>query len=217
MKNDDIVLNFIRCLLYFQETNFIRCIFCKLHTSMKTEAIHQQEQESSDIYEISIWLDAYDDIFSSFDSRPLSERTVSDDFLSEVKKVCDEKSRNKIHLKLAMPENLRNEHDEKLIIKRLHVYFKNCQQTVKTEVKNKNLKGIFYIVFGAVLMLFASYISYNKPEKFAVHAMVILSEPASWFFIWTGLEHFHFSRNNKKDVSYFDKMADAAIRFVNLK
>ncbi|MBK6275849.1 MAG: hypothetical protein IPF58_14690 [Saprospirales bacterium] len=59
---------------------------------MKTEAIHQQEQESSDIYEISIWLDAYDDIFSSFDSRPLSERTVSDDFLSEVKKFVMKKA-----------------------------------------------------------------------------------------------------------------------------
>ena len=49
-----------------------------------------------------------------------------------------------------MPENLRIEHDEKLIIKRLHVYFKNCQQTVKTDVKNKNLKGIFYIIFGSI-------------------------------------------------------------------
>jgi hypothetical protein len=81
--------------------------------------------EIPDVFEISIWLDSYNDIFSDFDSRPFSERTVSDDFLSEVRKVCDEKSRDKIHLKLSVPEKMRNTDDEKIIIKRLHLYFKN--------------------------------------------------------------------------------------------
>jgi hypothetical protein len=43
-------------------------------------------KEIPDVFEISIWLDSYNDIFSDFDSRPFSERTVSDDFLSEVRK-----------------------------------------------------------------------------------------------------------------------------------
>ena len=88
-------------------------------------------KEIPDIFEISIWLDSYDDIFSDFDSRPLSERTVSDDFLSEVRKVCDEKSRNKIHLKLSIPESLRNTEDEKIIIKRLHLFFRNSHQLIE--------------------------------------------------------------------------------------
>ena len=41
--------------------------------------------------DISIWLDNYDDIFSGFDPKPYSERVLSDDFLTEVGKVCKEK------------------------------------------------------------------------------------------------------------------------------
>ena len=179
---------------------------------------HPQNKISPDIFEISIWLDCYDDIFSSFDSRPLSERTVSDDFLTEVRKVCEEKSRNKIHLKLAMPENLRNEDDEKVIIKRLHLYFRNNYSLVANEIKQNNKKGIYFILIGIILMLFASYISFQNPVKFYIHTLLILFEPAGWFFLWSGLDHLvYFSKNKKSDQLYFHKMAEAIIRFVNLK
>jgi hypothetical protein len=179
---------------------------------------HPQNKISPDIFEISIWLDCYDDIFSSFDSRPLSERTVSDDFLTEVRKVCEEKSRNKIHLKLAMPENLRNENDEKIITKRLHQYFRNSHSLVLHETKQNNKKGIYFILIGIILMLFASYISFQNPVKFYVHTLLILFEPAGWFFLWSGLDHLvYLSKRKKNDQLYFHKMDEAMIRFVNLK
>ncbi|MBK9793653.1 MAG: hypothetical protein IPP60_11350 [Sphingobacteriales bacterium] len=174
-------------------------------------------EDIPDIFEISIWLDSYNDIFSDFDSRPLSERTVSDDFLTEVRKVCDEKSRNKIHLKLSIPENQRNTDDEKVIINRLHLYFRNTHHLIKQNLRRKNIRGFYYILAGTLLMLGASYISFQKPQKFYIHTLLILFEPAGWFFLWTGLEHLIYSSKSKKaDLIYFNKMAEAVIRFVNL-
>ncbi|MCC6584168.1 MAG: hypothetical protein IT271_10730 [Chitinophagales bacterium] len=174
-------------------------------------------EDIPDIFEISIWLDSYNDIFSDFDSRPLSERTVSDDFLTEVRKVCDEKSRNKIHLKLSIPENQRNTDDEKVIIKRLHLYFRNNHHLIKQDLRKKNIRGLYYILAGTLLMLCASYISFLKPQKFYIHTLLILFEPAGWFFLWTGLEHLIYSSKSKKaDLIYFNKMAEGVIRFVNL-
>ena len=175
-------------------------------------------KEIPDVFEISIWLDSYNDIFSDFDSRPLSERTVSDDFLSEVRKVCDEKSRNKIHLKLSIPESLRNTEDEKIIIKRLHLFFRNSHQLIEKYARNKNLKGIYFILTGTILMLCASYISFQNPQKFYIHTLLILFEPAGWFFLWSGLDHLvYFSKSKKADLVYFNKMAEAVIRFDNLQ
>lgn len=171
-----------------------------------------------DIFEISIWLDSYEDIFSDFDSRPLSERTVSDDFLSEVKKVCDEKSRNKIHLKLSMPEPLRNTDHEAVITKRLHLYFQNSHRMLEKDARKKNIRGIYFILAGMLLMLCASYISFLKPQKFYIHTLLILFEPAGWFFLWSGLDHLvYFSKSKKADLIYFNKMAEAVIRFDSIK
>jgi hypothetical protein len=175
-------------------------------------------KEIPDIFEISIWLDSYNDIFSDFDSRPLSERTVSDDFLSEVRKVCDEKSRNKIHLKLSVPESLRKPEDEKIIIKRLHLYFRNNHHLIEKYSRQKNIKGIYFIIAGTLLMLFASYISFLNPQKFYIHTLLILFEPAGWFFLWSGLDHLvYFSKSKKADLIYYNNMAEAVIRFANLK
>ena len=186
--------------------------------SAETENFNQHHKVFPDILQISIWLDAYDDIFSDFDSRPFSERTVSDDFLSEVRKVCDEKSRNKIHLNLSMPANLRDTENEKVIIKRLHLYFRNKHQLIEKDTRMKNRKGIYYILIGMLLMLFASYISFHNPTKFYIHTLLILFEPAGWFFLWAGLDHLvYFSKSKKADLIYFNKMSEAVIRFDNIK
>lgn len=171
----------------------------------------------TDIFEISIWLDSYDDIFSDFDSRPVSERTVSDDFLTEVRKVCDEKSRQKIHLKLSLPAARRNPETEKIIIKRLHLHFRNNYALAAKDARQKNIKGVYFIIAGIILMLCASYISYLKVEKFFSHLLLILFEPAGWFFLWSGLDHIvYFSQSKKEDIGYYQKMAEGSIRFVDL-
>lgn len=56
----------------------------------KKDEAQQKIEETEKILEmseISIWLDNYDDIFSDFDPRPYSQRSLSDDFLAEAKKI----------------------------------------------------------------------------------------------------------------------------------
>jgi hypothetical protein len=46
--------------------------------------------------EIKLMLDTYDDIFSDFDPRPFSQRTLSEDFLEEARKASREKEMGNI-------------------------------------------------------------------------------------------------------------------------
>ena len=88
-----------------------------------------------ELAEISILLDSYDDIFSDFDPNEYSERALSDDFIIQAKKFSKNKIGNKMSLRLLLPLNKRNEQEEKVIIKRLHSYFKGVHQTLESEVK----------------------------------------------------------------------------------
>ena len=53
------------------------------------------EQRLRDLKEIGIVIDSWDDVFSDFDPRPLSERTVSGDFVDELKKRYKETRRGR--------------------------------------------------------------------------------------------------------------------------
>jgi len=44
------------------------------------------QQRVKDLKEIAIVIDTWDDVFSDFDPSPLNERTVSGDFVEELKK-----------------------------------------------------------------------------------------------------------------------------------
>ena len=84
------------------------------------------------ISELSIWLDEYDDIFSDFDSRPIDERSLSDDFLAEVRKMVREKPSGAISLKLLIPADKRKKELETVAIKNLHTYFHHAAASRRT-------------------------------------------------------------------------------------
>src|SRR5882724_5480335 len=85
--------------------------------------------------ELSVWLDVYDDIFSDFDPRPLQERTLSDDFINEARKMSKEKPDGKIELKMLMPKALRHHETEKIIIKNLHEHFHHFAAAIHKDRK----------------------------------------------------------------------------------
>jgi len=72
--------------------------------------------------EISIWLDSYNDIFSDFDPRQISTRSLSDDFIAQIKKTQRESKGDKAVLRLLMPSALRKTDEESLIMERLHSF-----------------------------------------------------------------------------------------------
>ena len=72
---------------------------------------------------ISLILESYNDIFSSFDPRPSSERALSDDFLIECKRSARDKE-GVFELRLLLPPHKRNTNEEAMIKKRLKDHFK---------------------------------------------------------------------------------------------
>ena len=164
--------------------------------------------------EVSILLDSYDDIFSDFDPSEYSERTLSDDFIIQAKKISRSKTGNKMSLRLLLPANKRKEQEEKVIVNRLHFYFKSAHQTLKAEVKRANTRGLILTLIGIVMMIAASYISFMKPEKYHIHFLLVLFEPAVWFLLWTGLDHLVNSPNEtKKDLDFYLRMTKSEIKF----
>ncbi len=173
-----------------------------------------QKQSLLKLGEISILLSSYNDIFSDFDPSSYSERTLSDDFIIQAKKFSKDKDDKKMSLKLLLPATARNEQDEKVIIKRLHTHFKEAYQQGRDDVKKANRKGIILTVIGIALMLTASYLSFIKSEKYHIHVLLVLFEPAGWFLLWAGLDHLvYLSKNTKKDFDFYSKMARSEIKF----
>ena len=74
-------------------------------------------------HEISLWLDTYEDIFSDFDPRPLGQRALSDDFLSEAKRAIRERKEGSFELHLLIPTTQRSSATEAVVRKRLREHF----------------------------------------------------------------------------------------------
>jgi hypothetical protein len=181
----------------------------KKNIAVTDKNLHQRD--------ISIWIDSYDDVFSDFDPRPLSDRNVSDDFLYELKKISRESSYHINELKLLIPEKIRNQEIESIIIKRLHAYFKKNHQIFLEQQKNQNKKGFMFTVSGAIMMIAASYVSSIKSNNFWLHALFVILEPAGWFLVWAGLDSLIYSsREQKRELDFYNKMSKSKIVFVSI-
>ena len=164
--------------------------------------------------EINILLNSYNDIFSDFDPSPYTERILSDDFIMTVKNVSKNKTGINVILRLNLPENIRDEQEEKKIATRLHNYFGNVYQQLRSEIRKKNNKGLLITFIGVIIMTMASYISFIKPEKYSVHLLLVLFEPAGWFLVWVGLDYLVYaSKETKKELVFYTKMKTAEIIF----
>lgn len=173
-----------------------------------------QKQSLLKLAEINILLSSYNDIFSDFDPSAYADRVLSDDFIIQAKKISKTKSGNKMLLRLLLPANKRNEQDEKVIIKRLYSYFKSVHQQLESEVRKTNTRGFILTLIGIIIMIAASYISFMKPEKYNMHLLLVLFEPAGWFLLWAGLDHLVYSsKETKKELDFNLKMAKSEINF----
>lgn len=166
--------------------------------------------------EVSMWLDSYSDIFSDFDSRPFQERMLSDDFISEAKKACKEKNSTISAFTLLLPAGIRNEQDEKRIAARLNGYFNHAYRQLHAEASDVKRKGLYFVLAGIALMMVASYVSFLKSEKYFVHILLVLFEPAGWFMLWAGLDHLIYSSQKiKKDLKFYSIMINTHIEFMS--
>ena len=162
---------------------------------------------------ISLILDSYDDIFSDFDPRGYSERSLSDDFLAECKKVARDKG-EKLELRLMVPRKLRNIRDEIKIKKRLKSHFHRHYLEKYEEVKKVKREGAAWFLIGAMLMIISTAL-YGE-TKFLYKLLEVMLVPASWFMFWEGLDKiFISSREKEPDYKFYKKMAHAQIFFLS--
>ncbi len=164
--------------------------------------------------EISLWLYTYDDIFSDFDPRPFNERSLSIDFLDEAQRAARDKGQETIQLKLLIPTQKRNTSQETLIKKRLKDYFKKRAEEKAKEIKKLVTSGILFTLLGILLMVFATAIAFYEEHAFFATFLLILFEPAGWFFFWEGMGLIVFeAKKLKPSNEFYQKMKHCDIRF----
>jgi hypothetical protein len=165
--------------------------------------------------EISLWLDGYDDIFSDFDPRQYSERSLSDDFLREAQKAAREKVSGVIDLKFLIPAAKRDVKLEDVIKKRLHEHFKKHHQSLEGEVRRLRVRGIMWAFLGMFLMMVSTFIRMKSPMDFGYQFLVVVFEPGGWFVTWFGLDQIFYAAGGKKaELEFYGKMSKCVIHFI---
>lgn len=178
----------------------------------KESKIHFIRHGQSDI--VNMWLDRYEEIFSDFDPSPFSHRIVSDDFISEARRICTDKTGHIREFNLYLPEEMRNEHEEEIIKKRLHDFFIMRLNKYVKEFGDVRKRGMLFALLGIILLSIITYLFSLKAFSGIIQFVFIVAEPAGWFLIWMGLDNMFFTNKPQKpDMELFKKLAKAEIYF----
>ena len=178
------------------------------------KSVDLEKEKLLKLSEISLILDTYDDIFSDFDPRPFSERSLSDDFLVEAKKASRDR-KGSIELSFLIPTAKKNSSEEGLIKRRLREHFKRHYDLIQNETKGIVKRGLGFVIAGIVVMFFAAFIlSREFGNALWASFLIILLEPAGWFLFWEGLNQVIFeSRRTKSELEFYEKMSRCDIKF----
>ena len=187
----------------------------KEKTAEKKEMLAEEEKEKLlEMSEISILVNDYNYIFSDFDPRPYSHRSISDDFIIAAKKASIGKEGETLELKFLVPKSNRNEESESMIRKRLHEHFKKHHAMLDKEVSDIKRKGVTMAAVGFALMLIAAFLYTIEDSHILFRLIVVIVEPAGWFITWFGLDELFYSANRKKDDhDFYSKMVKCRISF----
>lgn len=164
--------------------------------------------------EIFLRLEKYDDIFSDFDIRPYSRRSLSVDFLEEARRAVQDKSFDGIELYIHVPEKERSESHEMVIRERLNAHFKRHYVLSLRDKRDIKKRGFTMVSFGVVFMIAATLVAFKGHEESMWTAfLLVFLEPAAWFFLWEGMDQVIFqSKANDPEFNFYKKMADVHSR-----
>jgi hypothetical protein len=167
--------------------------------------------------EMALWLDGYDDMFSDFDPRPYSERSLSDDFLVEMKKAAFGRGKDSDELKFLLAPEVRDHKLEEVIKERLKAYFSAKHHRLIQEKKKIIRQGVTFVGASIVLMFIATLIfTFVANKTFLINFLVILLEPAGWFLFWEGLARtIYKAEETNSEINFFHKMAHCKISFIS--
>lgn len=166
------------------------------------------------VSDIELYIDDYEYIFSDFDSRPYSQKLLSEDLLNEMKRANRDKGTKNVNLKFLVPKNKRDPKKEIIIKKRLKEFFKG-----KFSENNKNKKkilrqGISFFVLGIFFMVIATFFLVENTNNYLITFLAVLSEPAGWFLFWEGLNLLIFDMGKRTpNLKFYEKMSKSTIYF----
>lgn len=167
-------------------------------------------------WKMSLILDTYVDIFSSFDPRWYDERALSDDFLDECKKIVADTNNEVVELRLMVPEADREVHNEETIKKRLHSYFLHLAH-IQEKLHRKEIRysWAFVIVWILIGIWVSLIIHEDKFNYFYMTVITVIWEPASWLLIWTGADRLLRFFRWEHDTTYIfaHRLSRAKIQF----
>ena len=183
---------------------------------MAADVEKSQKHKLMHLSEISLMLDTYDDIFSDFDPRPFSQRSLSVDFLDEIKRASRDKVSGEIELRFLIPQNLRDNKLEDQINKRLKDHFKRHYAMLEKETKKTISQGISIAALGFAFMFLGILINYRVSAELTRIILTTLLEPSGWFMMFFGFDTaFYGMRQKQPEVEFYKKMSKAEITFVS--
>ncbi|MCR4368361.1 MAG: hypothetical protein NUV67_00470 [archaeon] len=176
--------------------------------------VENERQRLLDRSKVSLIIDHYDDIFSDFDSRPYSHRSLSDDFLIEAKKVARDTSEGIAEIRFMVPQVARNIGNEAVIKKRLKAHFKKHAEMLSQEIGSAKKEGMIFASGGFVMMVIAALISINEFGGIFFVILSVLLEPAGWFTVWFGLDSIFYAQRDKYvELDFYRKLGKTEIIF----
>ena len=187
-------------------------------TDKQTNLYNAQEMKKVlQTSELALWLDDYDDLFSDFDPRPYSQRSLSDDFLLEMIKAVKNRGKNTFELKFLLSDSLRNRSKEQVIAKRLRDHFTRHYHMLLQDKKRVLRRGTMFVLAGVFVMWGAAIIQYFFLDKhFLFNFIFVLAEPSGWFLFWEGLNKTIYDNNKiKPNLDFYHKMSKSKIKFIS--
>jgi hypothetical protein len=181
----------------------------------KNQINKEEKQKLLQNSEISLILDFYDDIFSDFDPRPFSQRSLSYDFIDEAKRATRDLPSGQIQLKFLIPYKLRNIPTELMIRKRLKEHFNKHFIEHEKTIKKTKIKGSIMALAGVAMIFLATSLNSTATSNFFIRFLEVLLEPAGWFTAWVGLEDtFQTIQEESRVRQFYEKMSKAEITFI---
>lgn len=163
--------------------------------------------------EINIWIDKYSDVFSDFDTRPLTRRKLSNDLIAEICKLVLGNSSEKVVINFNLLDDKRNSEVENIVVNNLKTHFSNCKKAQADVVRKTIRLGYVLTSLGFIIILVLAYLSSLAKGIFFFNSLPMVIEPLAWFVTWTGLDHIfkHFGADKPIDIN--SRMLDATISF----
>lgn len=167
-----------------------------------------------DLREIAIVIDTWDDIFSDFDPRPLIERTLSGDFVEELKKRYRETPRGSLDIVIYAPVSLKDEKSEAMVMKRLKSHFKYMFLQKKREVFLQHARGAAFLCVGVASLTFLTLATYYQFfSRLTINMLEVVFMPLGWFGIWEGFSKLVDTSKYVKDDGLYEKLFKARYEF----